>query len=51
LGEYDQALEQLEKLVTQHEPLAVFLQVSPWYDPVRSHPRFQALLKRMNFPP
>jgi len=51
LGKYDQALQQLEKMVDEHRGGVVFLKVDPWYDPVRSDPRFQALLKRMNFPP
>jgi serine/threonine protein kinase len=28
----------------------VYLQVDPWLDPLRDHPRFQELLRRMNFP-
>lgn len=51
LGKYDEALEQLEKIVDDHRLGALSLKVNPWYDPVRSHPRFQALLRRMNFPP
>ena len=51
LGKYDEALEQLDKMVAEHLPGALSLKVNPRYDPVRSHPRFQALLKRMNFAP
>ncbi|HSA93355.1 MAG TPA: protein kinase [Terriglobales bacterium] len=51
LGKYDKALEQLEKAVDEHRLGAITLKVDPFYDPVRSHPRFQALLRRMNFPP
>jgi tetratricopeptide (TPR) repeat protein len=51
LGDTDQAFAQLEKAYENRcEPL-VYLKVSPLYDPLRSDPRFQDLLRRMNFPP
>ena len=48
LGNYEQALHWLE--ITPDKPnfLAPFMNVDPIYDPVRSDPRFQSLLERMN---
>ena len=31
--------------------VVAWLKVEPMYDPLRSNPRFQALYKKMNFPP
>ena len=51
-GEKDQALEWLEKAYEQHEGGDFLsLGVDPRWDPLRSDPRFQALLRRTNFPP
>ncbi len=47
LNEKDDAFEWLEKAVEDHE--LVRLQ-SPHWDNLRSEPRFQSLLRRMNFP-
>ncbi|MFQ5817651.1 MAG: winged helix-turn-helix domain-containing protein [Terriglobia bacterium] len=48
LGEKDEAFAWLEKAYEEHE--FVSLKVHPGYDPLRSDPRFQDLLRRMNFP-
>jgi tetratricopeptide (TPR) repeat protein len=51
LGDKDRALEWLEK--AREESCAgsiLLLKVAPWLDPLRSDPRFQDLLRRMNFP-
>ncbi len=50
LGEKDQAFEWLEKEYARGGQGMVFVKVSPRYDNLRSDPRFQDLLRRMNFP-
>jgi tetratricopeptide (TPR) repeat protein len=51
LGEKDQAFEWLEKAYEERDQGLSFLKVDPTLDPLRSDPRFQDLLRRMNFPP
>ncbi|MGD0227853.1 MAG: winged helix-turn-helix domain-containing protein [Terriglobia bacterium] len=51
LGQASQAVAWLEKSYQQHDWEMVQLQTVPAWDPIRSDPRFQALLRRMNFPP
>jgi adenylate cyclase len=53
LGEKDKAFEWLEKSYAERsQGLARnYLKVSPAYDPLRSDPRFQNLLRRMNLQP
>ena len=50
LGEYDEAMQLLNRAYREHSWELVFLQVEPWFDPIRSDPRFIALTKKMNFP-
>jgi len=50
LGEKDEAFEWLEKAFEEREVLRG-LKVSPDFDPLRSDPRFQDLLRRMNLAP
>ncbi len=50
LGEKDQAMEWLEKAYQNRSHDIVFSKVWPQFDPLRSDPRFQDLLRRMNFP-
>jgi len=47
LGDKDRAFEWLNRAIDQKD-LAVFLKCDPMYDPLRSDPRFAALLKRTN---
>jgi TolB-like protein/predicted Ser/Thr protein kinase len=51
LGDNNEALAWLQKALDDHDGLMDVLKVEPGLDPLRSEPRFQALLRRMNFPP
>jgi len=51
LGERDRAIEQLQRAFEEHDQLIPYLKVWCMFDPLRSDPRFQDLLRRMNFPP
>jgi TolB-like protein/DNA-binding winged helix-turn-helix (wHTH) protein/Tfp pilus assembly protein PilF len=51
LGETEKALSLLEKAYEDHNVSLVWLKVHRRYDPLRSDPRFQNLLRPMNFPP
>ncbi len=50
IGEYDQALALLEQAYLEKSWFIIFMQIEPWYDPIRSHPRFLKLVDRMNYP-
>jgi len=50
LGENEKAIDWLEKAYEDRVFWMAFLQVEPRLDPLRSEPRFQNLLRRMNFP-
>jgi serine/threonine-protein kinase len=47
LGMPDRAFEQLERAFHQREPGLLFLKVAPWADPLRSDPRYAALLNQL----
>jgi tetratricopeptide (TPR) repeat protein len=47
LGEVDEAMDWLDAAATAREPHVAALRKSPELDPLRSHPRYQALLKRI----
>jgi tetratricopeptide (TPR) repeat protein len=51
LGEKDKAFQWLEKAFEQRDDSLQYLKVEPEFDNLRSDPRFQDLLRRMNFPP
>jgi hypothetical protein len=50
LGETDEALRWLEVAYRQRTAWMVLLKVDPRFDGVRCDPRFQDLLRRINFP-
>jgi len=51
LGEMDKAFDWFEKAVDEREPLMLHSHVHPNFDPLRTHPRYQALLRKMNLAP
>jgi hypothetical protein len=50
LGETEPALDWLEKAYQEPHWYMAFLRVEPLFDPLRADPRFQELVRRMNFP-
>lgn len=50
LGKKDEALKWLEKSYADHDGAMIFLKSEPVFDSLRSDPRFQSLLHRINFP-
>ena len=50
LGDKEQAFAWLEKAYEKHDKGIYKLKVEPMLDPLRSDPRFDDLLRRMNFP-
>jgi TolB-like protein/tetratricopeptide (TPR) repeat protein len=50
LGQKDQAITWLERAYEEHDQYMVYVASNPGLDPLHSEPRFQALLRRMNFP-
>jgi serine/threonine protein kinase/tetratricopeptide (TPR) repeat protein len=49
LGDYQQALDWLDTAYNERDPLLAMVFVNPTHDVLRSDPRFEALLRRMNF--
>jgi tetratricopeptide (TPR) repeat protein len=47
LGERDEAIGWLERAYYDRANMLVYVKVEPHFDPLRSDPRFQALLKKM----
>jgi tetratricopeptide (TPR) repeat protein len=50
LGDKDRAFELLEKSYTQHSANLAFLKPDPFWDGLRSDPRYADLLRRMGLP-
>jgi hypothetical protein len=51
LGDKDRALEYLREAYEEHYPSMEVIKVDPQFDRLHSDPRFQDLVRRMNFPP
>jgi TolB-like protein/Tfp pilus assembly protein PilF len=51
LGERDQAFEWLDKAVQSRDSVSIWLKVHPEFDPLRSDPRFEELMRRVGLPP
>jgi TolB-like protein/DNA-binding winged helix-turn-helix (wHTH) protein len=51
VGNVDEAFRWLTRAVDNHSPWLIPLAVDPKLDAIRSDSRFQAILRRMNFPP
>ena len=51
LRDHEAALARLQQAFERRDTYMVVAKVAPWLDPVRADPRFQELLRRMNFPP
>jgi serine/threonine-protein kinase len=50
LGETDQTFEWLEKAYDERATELTWTPSAPFFDPIRDDPRFQDILRRMNFP-
>ncbi|HEV2201829.1 MAG TPA: protein kinase [Bryobacteraceae bacterium] len=50
LGDKDQAIARLEQAYAEHSFMIAGTKVDPELNPLRSDPRFQALLRKLNFP-
>jgi tetratricopeptide (TPR) repeat protein len=50
LGERDEAFKCLEQAYEERDWVLIFLRTFPPFDPLRSDPRFQDLVRRMKFP-
>jgi len=51
LGEIDRGFDWLEKAVDERDGWILHIHVHPAFDPLRSHPRYPALLRKMNLEP
>ena len=50
LGQREKALEWLERAYREHVPGLVWINARTFWAPMRSYPRFQAILQRMKLP-
>ena len=47
-GELDEGFEWLDRALQRHDDFLLTIKTHPWFDPVRSDPRFRSALTRMN---
>jgi hypothetical protein len=50
LNNHDEAFAYLDRAITEKNYMLFTLKYSPIWDPLRSDPRFETVLERMNFP-
>jgi TolB-like protein/Tfp pilus assembly protein PilF len=50
IGDHDRALDALEQAYREHSNIVRFLKTHPLFDPIRGHPRFTALSRRVGLP-
>jgi len=50
LGRMHEAIETLEEMYAERSPGMSYVNVGPFFDPIRSEPRFKEILAAMNFP-
>jgi serine/threonine-protein kinase len=51
MDDLDQAMAWLERAVEEREPMIVNINQEPYYDKIRSDPRYHALVRKMNLRP
>ncbi len=51
LGEYDEAIARLGETIDDRDSMIVPIKTYPFLDPLRSDPRFDALIRKMNLEP
>jgi tetratricopeptide (TPR) repeat protein len=51
LGEIDKGFDWMEKAVDEYDQQIYYIHADKSFDPLRSHPRYQALLRKMNLAP
>ncbi|MGH9221573.1 MAG: tetratricopeptide repeat protein, partial [Vicinamibacterales bacterium] len=47
-GDYDRAVDWLERHLDWHDAWMITVKVSPMFEPLRRHPRFEGLLRKLN---
>ncbi len=50
LGEHEKALSLLEQAYEEKSWYLIFMNIEPWYNPIRNDPRFQQLSRNLNLP-